>query len=95
MVHDTACALLARHPEARAANALGLGRLEKPCGAECGLPEWINVTLADCGEANVFCAPAAGTMTIFTQSTEDLDRLWPNHHVGDFVITRKFCVITK
>lgn len=44
--------------------------------AAYGLPEWIDVTVAECGEANAFYAPDAKTITICTEYAEDLDRLW-------------------
>lgn len=44
--------------------------------ASYGLPEWIDVTVADCGEANAFYAPAARTITICAEYAEDLERLW-------------------
>lgn len=44
--------------------------------AAYGLPVWIDVEVAECGEANAFYDPNAKTITICTEYAEDLDRLW-------------------
>jgi hypothetical protein len=49
--------------------------------AAYGLPEWIDVAVADCGEANAFYDPNVRTITICTEYAEDLDRLWLTHQV--------------
>jgi Putative metallopeptidase len=44
--------------------------------AAYALPDWIDVQVADCGQANAFYDPSNKTITICTEYAEDLDRLW-------------------
>ncbi len=44
--------------------------------AAYALPNWIDVMVADCGQANAFYDPGNKTITICTEYAEDLDRVW-------------------
>lgn len=41
-----------------------------------GLPEWIDVSVANCGEANAFYDPENRSITICNEYAQDLERIW-------------------
>lgn len=41
-----------------------------------GLPEWVDVQVASCGEANAFYNPDDGTITICTEYADEMVALW-------------------
>ena len=41
-----------------------------------GLPEWIGVTIAPCGEANAYYSPDDKTITMCSEYAEDAARIW-------------------
>ena len=46
------------------------------------LPEWIDVSVANCGEANVFYHPEKRSITICNGYAKDLERIWKTQRQG-------------